>query len=172
MTRRASRDATELPEVPVRRGERNSPTIVQVSVSRGGVPKLAVPEARVSWLGLDGDFHRDGEHHGGPERAVCLYVFGFFNLSESARRIRLLIELDAAGPRGLTLTETLAAYNAAMIVEARLARLVTGGQIEERAGRYVIKRRTALVVARGLGLVKLLFLGAPSALARRPSSSA
>ena len=48
--------------------------IVQISVSRGGVPKTAIAEARVTALGLDGDAHRDTEHHGGPERAVCLYA--------------------------------------------------------------------------------------------------
>ncbi|HEU5194870.1 MAG TPA: MOSC domain-containing protein [Methylomirabilota bacterium] len=48
-------------------------TIVQLSVSKGGVPKLAVPEAQVTHLGLAGDAHRDLEHHGGPERAVCLF---------------------------------------------------------------------------------------------------
>jgi MOSC domain-containing protein YiiM len=49
-------------------------TIVQVSVSTGGVPKRAVATARVTPLGLEGDAHRDTEHHGGPERAVCLYA--------------------------------------------------------------------------------------------------
>jgi MOSC domain-containing protein YiiM len=49
-------------------------TIVQISVSRGGVPKNAVASARVTALGLEGDAHRDTEHHGGPERAVCLYA--------------------------------------------------------------------------------------------------
>ena len=48
--------------------------IVQISVSPGGVPKTAVPAARVGELGLEGDVHRDREHHGGPERAVCLYA--------------------------------------------------------------------------------------------------
>jgi MOSC domain-containing protein YiiM len=47
--------------------------IVQVNVSPGGVPKLPVAEARVGAYGLDGDGHRDEEHHGGPERAVCLF---------------------------------------------------------------------------------------------------
>jgi len=47
--------------------------IVQLSVSRGGVPKCAVTETRVSGLGLEGDAHRDEEHQGGPERAVCLF---------------------------------------------------------------------------------------------------
>jgi MOSC domain-containing protein YiiM len=46
--------------------------IVQLSVSAGGVPKLAVPAARLTGLGLQGDAHRY-EHHGGPERAVCLF---------------------------------------------------------------------------------------------------
>jgi MOSC domain-containing protein YiiM len=47
--------------------------IVQLSVSPGGVPKRAVPAARVTRLGLEGDGHHDTEHHGGPERAVCLF---------------------------------------------------------------------------------------------------
>ena len=47
--------------------------VVQVSVSPGGVPKHAVPSADVTFDGLTGDGHRDLEHHGGPERAVCLY---------------------------------------------------------------------------------------------------
>lgn len=47
--------------------------IVQLSISPGGVPKLPVDSARVTVAGLEGDAHRDREHHGGPERAVCLY---------------------------------------------------------------------------------------------------
>lgn len=48
--------------------------IVQISVSNGGVPKRPVPSARVTALGLEGDAHRNREHHGGPERAVCLFA--------------------------------------------------------------------------------------------------
>jgi MOSC domain-containing protein YiiM len=47
--------------------------IVQISVSPGGVPKNAVPGAEVTRDGLEGDGHRDLEHHGGPDRAVCLF---------------------------------------------------------------------------------------------------
>lgn len=47
--------------------------IVQLSVSRGGVPKRAVVEARVTRPGLEGDGHRDTAHHGGPDRALCLF---------------------------------------------------------------------------------------------------
>jgi MOSC domain-containing protein YiiM len=48
--------------------------IVQLSVSNGGVPKHAVETVRVTPLGLEGDAHRDREHHGGPDRAVCLFA--------------------------------------------------------------------------------------------------
>ena len=47
--------------------------IVQISVSPGGVPKTPVPSAEVTRAGVDGDAHRDLEHHGGPDRAVCLF---------------------------------------------------------------------------------------------------
>jgi MOSC domain-containing protein YiiM len=47
--------------------------IVQINVSPGGVPKRPVPRARVTRLGIDGDGHLDTEHHGGPDRALCLF---------------------------------------------------------------------------------------------------
>jgi len=47
--------------------------VVQISVSPGGVPKWPVPSARVTALGLEGDAQRDLEHHGGPERALCIF---------------------------------------------------------------------------------------------------
>ena len=47
--------------------------IVQINVSPGGVPKLPVPRVRVTALGLEGDGHRS-EHHGGAERALCLFA--------------------------------------------------------------------------------------------------
>ena len=49
--------------------------VVQVSCSSpGGVPKHAVPGARVGTLGLEGDGHLAAPSvHGGPDRAVCLY---------------------------------------------------------------------------------------------------
>jgi MOSC domain-containing protein YiiM len=50
-----------------------SARIVQISVSSGGVPKRPVPAARVTALGLQRDAQRDREHHGGPDRALCLF---------------------------------------------------------------------------------------------------
>jgi MOSC domain-containing protein YiiM len=57
--------------------------IVQISVSAGGVPKLAVDVARITTVGVEGDAHRNREHHGGPDRAVCVY---------SLEAIRALVE--------------------------------------------------------------------------------
>ena len=47
--------------------------IVRINVSSGGVPKRPVPTARVTRAGIEGDAHRLREHHGGPERALCLF---------------------------------------------------------------------------------------------------
>jgi MOSC domain-containing protein YiiM len=48
--------------------------IVGLHCSDGGVPKLAVPVARVTSGGMVGDRQRDLTHHGGPDRALCLYA--------------------------------------------------------------------------------------------------
>lgn len=48
-------------------------SIVQLSVSKGGVPKLPVERAQATREGLEGDHQNDRAHHGGPERALCLY---------------------------------------------------------------------------------------------------
>jgi MOSC domain-containing protein YiiM len=52
---------------------RSPPHLHQISVSDGGVPKLPVPEARITVNGVAGDRQRNLEAHGGPDRAVCLF---------------------------------------------------------------------------------------------------
>jgi len=47
--------------------------IVAVNVSKGGVPKISVSGAQVARSGLVGDAQNDTIHHGGPDRAVCIY---------------------------------------------------------------------------------------------------
>ena len=47
-------------------------TVQQVSISKGGVPKLAVPEAWASPLGLEGDGHNHPQFHGGLSKALLL----------------------------------------------------------------------------------------------------
>lgn len=90
------------------------------------------------------------------------YVIGFFNLGESARRIRLLIELHGAGPSGMTMEDILARYNAPMIVTIRLQRMLAGGQIREQHGAYFIASPIMLIAARLLVWLKIVYLGARS----------
>jgi MOSC domain-containing protein YiiM len=48
--------------------------VYQINVSRGGVPKLPIAQAQVTTLGITGDYQRDQQNHGGPDRALCLYT--------------------------------------------------------------------------------------------------
>jgi MOSC domain-containing protein YiiM len=45
--------------------------VIQINISKGGVPKLPVDLGQVTLLGIDGDAHRY-EYHGGPEKALLL----------------------------------------------------------------------------------------------------
>jgi len=48
-------------------------SIAQVNVSAGGLPKLPVPSAEVSWRGVAGDRQATRVHHGRPWQALCLW---------------------------------------------------------------------------------------------------
>ena len=55
--------------------------VFSINISGGGVPKHPIDHALVGIQGVAGDGHDDREHHGGPNRALCIY---------SIERIRLL----------------------------------------------------------------------------------
>src|SRR3954451_13662521 len=46
--------------------------IVQISTSRGGIPKIAVPEAFLTLTGLEGDVCAHPKFHGGPNQAILI----------------------------------------------------------------------------------------------------
>ena len=69
-------------------------TIVSLHRSNGGVPKLEVPSARVTSHGMEGDRQRNLKHHGGPDRALCLYAL---ELIEALRAEGHPIEPGAMG---------------------------------------------------------------------------
>jgi MOSC domain-containing protein YiiM len=52
---------------------KGNPRVHQISVSNGGVPKMAVVEAQITVEGIEGDRQRNSRIHGGPHRAVCMY---------------------------------------------------------------------------------------------------
>lgn len=84
--------------------------------------------------------------------------FHFINLGETARRIRIIREIDAAG-RPLTREEILDRYSAESIVQVRLQRLLSTGQIAQREGRYYLANPTVLRMAQMIVLMKRLVLG-------------
>jgi MOSC domain-containing protein YiiM len=47
-------------------------SIIQVSISNGGLPKSPISEGLISALGIEGDHHNHPEFHGGPEKAILL----------------------------------------------------------------------------------------------------
>lgn len=86
----------------------------------------------------------------------CYFVF--INLGETARRIRILRELKDS-PRGLTMDEILARYNAQQIVEQRLSRLINSGQTIYKDGKYYIGQPIMLLAARFILALKCILLG-------------
>jgi MOSC domain-containing protein YiiM len=50
-------------------------TILQVSVSRGGVPKRSIPQGDLGPLGIAGDHQAHPQFHGGPRQAVLLIAY-------------------------------------------------------------------------------------------------
>jgi MOSC domain-containing protein YiiM len=74
--------------------------LVQVNVSKGGMPKLPILQARVTVAGVEGDRQLNKKYHGGPDRAVCLFS------TELYERLRSLgIDL-VAGSVGENFTTT------------------------------------------------------------------
>ncbi len=54
-------------------------SIYQINISKGGVPKLPIDEAIITFDGIAGDKQKDKRYHGGPERAVCLFSIDLIN---------------------------------------------------------------------------------------------
>ncbi|MGD9852116.1 MAG: MOSC domain-containing protein [Nitrospirales bacterium] len=51
------------------------PYLYQINISSGGVPKLPVQQAQIIHAGIEGDRQRNRTHHGGPDRALCVYAW-------------------------------------------------------------------------------------------------
>lgn len=101
--------------------------LVSINISAGGVPKRSVSDAQVSLSGLKGDDQDDKTHHGGPDRAVCIY---------SLERIR---ELHAEGH---PIDVGTAGEN--MTVAGLRARIVGGRGLLRRHRRGPLGRRNRL----------------------------
>ena len=47
-------------------------SIIQISVSRGGVPKRSIGDGEITTLGVSGDEHAHPQFHGGPRQAILI----------------------------------------------------------------------------------------------------
>ncbi len=86
--------------------------------------------------------------------------FHFINLGETGRRIRIVRELLSAD--GLTLEGLLKRYNTSDMVEIRLTRLLSSGQIVEQNGMLFIKSQFLLRASQIMVLMKKIILGKTS----------
>lgn len=82
----------------------------------------------------------------------------FINLGEGARRIRIIRELYKS-ETGLSMDELLNIYDGRQMIENRINRLMSGGQIVLRNDRYFIGKPHMLLISRIILLMKLIILG-------------
>lgn len=97
----------------------------RLNTSPGGVPKRPVLEVEVTPEGLRGDLHNDTRHHGGPERAVCLFSLEVLH--------RLRAEGHPTGPGGLGENVTVAGLEWGRV---RPGVRLRGGEVELVVTRY------------------------------------
>jgi hypothetical protein len=89
--------------------------------------------------------------------SVAYAYFHFFNLSETGRRVRLLLDL-LDGRRLPALTDT-AGYSDHEMVSQRLLRLEQMGQIAQHDGRYRLKSRFLWLTGRLIHMLGSLSAG-------------
>jgi hypothetical protein len=76
-----------------------------------------------------------------------MYVLCIFGPYETSVRMRLVREIAAGGPNGISLQELLGRYNDQIMVDLRLRRLVGSGDIAQKDGRYrVIKGGNIFII--------------------------
>lgn len=93
--------------------------------------------------------------------ALGYCYFHFVNLGETARRIRLIMELVDL-ESGLSVEEILQRYNAKEIVTRRLGRLIKNGQIICKNNRYYIGSPLMLLISRLILSLKIIILSKKS----------
>jgi|MDTB01.1.fsa_nt_gb hypothetical protein len=80
------------------------------------------------------------------------FLFHFFNLSQTGRRIRLLIEIRQLGRVSSKIQSNLEEG-----IDLRLSRLQKMGQIQMKNGRYYLTSKTFLNIGKCLVLFKRIF---------------
>ncbi|MBF0102470.1 MAG: hypothetical protein HQK77_16320 [Desulfobacterales bacterium] len=89
--------------------------------------------------------------------ALSYGYFHFLNLGETARRVRILREMNSVST-GLKLNELLSRYNAESIVHIRMKRLLNTGQVVLEGNRYKIGKPFVLFMANIIVFMKMMIL--------------
>lgn len=100
--------------------------------SDGGVPKLPIERAEITRSGLVGDRQQDLKHHGGPDRALCLYSL------EAIERLQAEGHPISPGSTGENLT--LAGLDWSALVPG--VRLELGPEVVVEITRYTVPCKT------------------------------
>lgn len=90
--------------------------------------------------------------------ALAWGYFNFVNVTIASLRVRLLGELWAAG-RPLPRAALLDGYNSRQVIDIRIDRLVRGGHLVYRDGRYFLGKRRFLMVARFYNFLRQAIIG-------------
>lgn len=93
--------------------------------------------------------------------SLSFCYLNLITLGETARRIRIMIELYES-KNGLSLDEILQRYNAKMVVDLRLARLLSNGEIISKNNRYFIGNSIMYQIGKIYVVAKLILFGKKS----------
>ncbi|MES2509943.1 MAG: hypothetical protein V4625_08440 [Pseudomonadota bacterium] len=91
--------------------------------------------------------------------SVAYSYFHFFNLSETGRRIRMLLQLLEGDRIGTSDSGSTSMYGGRAMVSQRLVRLLQMGQIDETGGRYRITGQFLLNSAKLVRLIGRMTTG-------------
>ena len=97
--------------------------------------------------------------------ALAYGNFAFINLNIASIRIRLLKEILKSN-KGIALDDILTIYNPDKIVNTRIDRLISGGQLVSKNGRYFVGMPFILLLANIMEVLKYIIMGHGSRLGK------
>lgn len=127
-------------------------TVPNQLAAAAGVAVGFVPMGIATWFAHLGGFVKPADLAITAGYSFSVYVvlgycyFHLFNMSETARRVRILYEINRR--KRLTGAELSGIYGAGQMLENRIERLVSTGQIKKSGERYMISSRWLYNAAR------------------------
>lgn len=75
------------------------------------------------------------------------YILGIFGMMVASLRVRILREIYSSKTKGISISDLLAIYNKKKIVDERLLRLLTGGEVSKSGNMYsLVSKRSVFRV--------------------------